>query len=53
MGKALATSSEKRIHRFFRDFKIDHHEIALLAAGLMNIPQPWVLSGELRPYLAA
>jgi Transposase DDE domain len=44
MGKALVGSCEKRLQRFFRDFELDYRAIAQLVAGLMAIPQPWVLS---------
>jgi Transposase DDE domain len=44
MGKAQTQSSEKRLQRFFRDFELDYEEIAKLVAGMMDIPQPWVLS---------
>lgn len=44
MGTAKTGSSEKRLHRFFSEFDIDYPEIACLVAGLMEIPQPWVLS---------
>jgi hypothetical protein len=44
MGTAQTESNQKRLHRFFRDFQLDYREIARLVAGLMEIPQPWVLS---------
>jgi hypothetical protein len=44
MGTAQIGSSEKRLHRFFSEFNLDYCEIARLVAGLMEIPQPWVLS---------
>lgn len=44
MGKAQTESNQKRLHRFFRAFELDYREIARLVAGLMDIPQPWVLS---------
>ena len=44
MGTARTESSEKRLHRFFREFDLDYRELARLVAGLMEIPQPWVLS---------
>jgi hypothetical protein len=44
MGKAQAESSQKRLQRFFRDFELDSSDIAKLVVGLLNIPQPWVLS---------
>jgi hypothetical protein len=44
VGTAQTESNRKRLHRFFRDFTLDYHEIARLVAGLMEIPQPWVLS---------
>jgi hypothetical protein len=44
MGNAKAESSEKRLHRFFSEFDINYPEIARLVAGIMEIPQPWVLS---------
>jgi hypothetical protein len=47
MGTAKAESSEKQLHRFFSKFDPDYREIAQLVAGLMEIPQPWVLSVDL------
>ena len=47
MGTAQAASSEKRLHRFFSEFEIDYPESARLVAGLMEIPQPWILSVDL------
>jgi hypothetical protein len=44
MGKAQTQSYEKRLQRFFRDFELDYRDIAKLVAGMMDIPQPWVLS---------
>jgi hypothetical protein len=44
MGTPQTESNQKRLHRFFRDFQLDYREIARLVAGLMEIPQPWVLS---------
>jgi hypothetical protein len=44
MGKALVDSCEKHLQSFFRDFDLDYQAIAKLVAGLMAIPQPWVLS---------
>ena len=44
MGTAKTESSEKRLHRFFSQFDLDYRELARLVAGLMEIPQPWVLS---------
>jgi hypothetical protein len=44
MGMAKTESSEKRLHRFFSEFDLDYREIARLVAGLMEIPQPWILS---------
>jgi hypothetical protein len=44
MGNAQTESSEKRLHRFFSEFDLDYHEVARLVAGLMEIPQPRVLS---------
>ena len=44
MGTAKTESNEKRLHRFFSDFELDYREVARLVAGLMDIPQPWVLS---------
>jgi hypothetical protein len=46
-GTAKAESSEKRLHRFFCEFDLDYREIARLMAGLMELPQPWVLSVDL------
>jgi len=43
-GKAQTDSHYKRLHRFFRDYKLNYAEIAQAVVALMNIPQPWVLS---------
>jgi hypothetical protein len=44
LGPAQSSSHYKRLQRFFRQFEVDYYEIARLVAGLMQIPQPWVLS---------
>lgn len=44
MGKAQSASHYKRLQRFFRGFELDYYAIARLVAGMMDIPQPWVLS---------
>jgi hypothetical protein len=44
MGTAKTESSEKRLHRFFSEFDLNYRELARLVAGLMEIPQPWILS---------
>jgi hypothetical protein len=44
MGKAQAESCEKRLQRFFRGFELDYQDIAKLVVGIMDIPQPWMLS---------
>jgi hypothetical protein len=44
MGRAQTASHYKRLQRFFRDFEFDYDDIARLVAGMMHIPQPWVLS---------
>jgi hypothetical protein len=44
MGTAKTESNEKRLHRFFSQFDLNYDEVARLVAGLMQIPQPWVLS---------
>jgi Transposase DDE domain len=44
MGKAQQESNYKRLQRFFRGFEFDYYDIARLVSGMMQIPQPWVLS---------
>ncbi|MBD2329367.1 IS4 family transposase [Alkalinema sp. FACHB-956] len=44
MGSAQSASHYKRLQRFFRQFELDYYEVARLVVGLMEIPQPWVLS---------
>lgn len=42
--QAKAESNYKRLQRFFSQFDLDYAVIARVIVGLMNIPQPWVLS---------
>lgn len=44
MGQAQTDSHYKRLQRFFRKFELDYYELAKMIVGLMNIPDPWVLS---------
>jgi hypothetical protein len=44
LGRAKTASHYKRLQRFFREFELDYYTIARLVVGLMDIPQPWVLS---------
>lgn len=44
MGQAQTDSHHKRLQRFFRSFELNYYEIAKVIVGLMNIPEPWVLS---------
>jgi len=43
-GKALPSSSYKRLQRFFRHYKLDYDTVAQTVVRWMDIPQPWVLS---------
>jgi hypothetical protein len=43
-SEAKTDSNYKRLQRFFRKFDLDYPSFAKLIVGLMNIPQPWVLS---------
>jgi hypothetical protein len=43
-GKAQTDSHTKRLHRFFRHYKLNTAQIAQTLVTLMNIPRPWVLS---------
>jgi hypothetical protein len=43
VGTAQTESNRKRLHRFFRDFTLDYHEITRLVAGLMEIPREHVI----------
>ncbi len=45
-GKAHTDSHIKRLHRFFRDYKLNYAEVAQAIVALMNIPEPWILSLE-------
>ena len=42
--QAKTESSYQRLQRFFSKFDVDYAAIARVIVGLMNIPQPWVLS---------
>ena len=44
VGKAQTESNSKRLQRFFSQFELNYWSVANLVVGLMNIPQPWVLS---------
>jgi hypothetical protein len=44
VGEAQTDSHYKRLQRFFRKFELNYYEIAKVIVGLMNIPEPWVLS---------
>lgn len=43
-GKAKKESSYKRLQRFLREFDLDYYSMAKLVIGMMEIPEPWVLS---------
>ena len=43
-GEAQVESHYKRLQRFFRDFEVDYVSIAKMVVGIMQIPEPWVLS---------
>lgn len=43
-GRALATSSYKRLQRFFREFALDEAQLAAVVVRWMQIPSGWVLS---------
>lgn len=43
-GRALATSSYKRLQRFFREFALDEAQLATVIVRWMQIPSGWVLS---------
>jgi hypothetical protein len=45
-SKAQTDSSYKRLQRFFRSFDLDYAVIARAIVGIMDIPQPWVLSTD-------
>ncbi|MCU0534531.1 MAG: IS4 family transposase [Hydrococcus sp. Prado102] len=44
MGKTKIDSNYKRLQRFFREFDLDYYSLAKLIVGMMEIPEPWVLS---------
>ena len=43
-GSAQIDSNYKRLQRFFRHYEVDELAIAQTIVGLLNIPEPWVLS---------
>lgn len=43
-GKAQTDSHCKRLHRFFRHYKLNTAQFTQAIVALMNIPEPWVLS---------
>ena len=43
-SKAKKESSYKRLQRFLREFDLDYYSMAKLVIGMMEIPEPWVLS---------
>jgi hypothetical protein len=43
-GRALATSSYKRLQRFFREFALDEGELAALVVRWLHLEGEWVLS---------
>ncbi len=43
---AKTDSNFKRLQRFFRDFDLDYSVVAQVIVGMMDIPQPWVLSTD-------
>jgi hypothetical protein len=49
VGHAQSASHYKRLQRCFRGFELDYYAIARLVAGMMSIPQPWVLSSGFAP----
>jgi hypothetical protein len=44
VGTAKVASNYKRLHRFLGKFELDYGTVAQVVVGLMEIPQPWVLS---------
>ena len=36
----------QRLQRFFRNFELDYAVIARAIVGIMDIPQPWILSTD-------
>lgn len=45
-SKAQTDSNYKRLQRFFANFDFDYALIARTIIGIMDIPQPWVLSTD-------
>ena len=43
-SKAKKESSYKRLQRFLKEFDLDYYTMAKLVIGMMEIPEPWVLS---------
>lgn len=44
LGQTKTDSNYKRLQRFFREFNLDYYELAKLIVGMMQIPEPWILS---------
>ena len=44
MVQAIAESIAQRLQRFLREFDLDYYALAKLVIGMMEIPEPWVLS---------
>lgn len=45
-NKAQVDSNYKRLQRFFNNFDLDYTVIAKAIIGIIDIPQPWVLSTD-------
>lgn len=44
VGQAQTDSHYKRLQRFFRSFELNYYELAKVVVGLLDIPEPWILS---------
>jgi hypothetical protein len=47
---AKSKSSYKRLQRSFKNFDLDYAVVARVIVALMNIPQPWILSFDLKEW---
>ena len=45
-SQAQVDSNYKRLQRFFNNFDLDYAAIAKAIIGIVDIPQPWILSTD-------
>ena len=49
-SQAQVDSNYKRLQRFFNNFDLDYAAIAKAIIGIVDIPQPWILSTDRTEY---